>query len=69
MKGIKDTRAFDRMIAQRKSYASISQALAREGIALTPTKVYRYITHKENPHKSIRKALAKALGCAEEEIF
>ena len=69
MRGIKDQRAFNRMIAQKKSYASLAADLEKEGIILTPKKVYRYITHLDTPHKSIKKAIAKALLCSVEEIF
>ena len=48
----KDERAFQRMIAQGKSYESISKELQAEGLTLTARTIYRYITHKETPPKS-----------------
>lgn len=64
-----DNRAFDRMIAQGKSYESISKELEAEGLTLTARTVYRYITHKETPAKSTKKLIAKVLKCAVEEIY
>lgn len=70
MKAIKkDTRAFDRMIAQGKSYKSISEELARKGVNLSERTLYRYITHKETPSKAYKKAIADALNCGVMEIF
>lgn len=65
----KDERAFQRMIAQGKSYESLARELENEGLHLTARTVYRYITHRENPPKSTKKALAKVLKCAVEEIY
>lgn len=65
----KDRRAFDRMIAQGKSYESLSRDLEVEGVKLNARTVYRYITGKETPPKSTKKAIAKALNCAVEEIY
>lgn len=70
MKVIKeDTRAFDRMIAQGKSYKTLSETLAQYGEEVTPRTVYRYITHKAEPSKSMKKAIAKALNCGVKEIW
>jgi hypothetical protein len=65
----KDERAFDRMIAQNKSYESISRELYAMGVNLNARTVYRYITHKETPPKSTKKLIAKVLKCAVEEIY
>lgn len=65
----KDTRAFDRMVAQGKSYKTLSQELIQYGETLNERTVYRYITHKTTPPKSTKKAIAKALNCAVMEIF
>ena len=65
----KDTRAFDRMVAQGKSYKTLSQELIQYGETLNERTVYRYITHKATPPKSTKKAIAKALNCAVMEIF
>lgn len=64
-----DTRAYDRMIAQRKSYKTLSETLAQYGEEVTPRTVYRYITHKATPSKSMKKAIAKALNCGVAEIW
>ena len=65
----KDERAFQRMVAQGKSYESISKELEAEGIKLNARTIYRYITHKETPPKSTKKDIARVLKCAVEEIF
>lgn len=65
----KDRRAFDRMIAQGKSYESISRELESEGIILNAKTVYRYITGRETPPKSTKKAIARVLKCTVEEIY
>ena len=64
-----DTRAFDRMMAQNKSYKTLAEALAQYGEEVTPRTVYRYITHKAVPSKSMKKAIAKALNCGVAEIW
>jgi hypothetical protein len=64
-----DTRAFDRMIAQGKSYKTLAEQLAQYGEEVTPRMVYRYITHKAVPSKSIKKAIAKVLNCGVKEIW
>jgi hypothetical protein len=64
-----DTRAFDRMIAQGKSYMTLAEALLQYGEEVTPRTVYRYITHKATPSKSMKKAIAKALNCGGAEIW
>jgi hypothetical protein len=64
-----DDRAMNRMKAQGKSYESLSQDLQAIGENLKARTVYRYITHKETPPKSTKKAIAKCLHCAVEEIF
>jgi hypothetical protein len=64
-----DKRAYDRMIAQRKNYKKLAEALAQYGEEVTPRTVYRYITHKATPSKSMKKAIAKALNCTVMEIF
>lgn len=64
-----DTRAFDRMIAQGKSYKSLAEALSQYGEEVTARTVYRYITHKARPSKAMKKAIAKALNCGVMEIF
>ena len=64
-----DTRAFDRMMAQNKSYKTLAEALAQYGEEVTPRTVYRYITHKAVPSKSMKKAIAKALNCGVTEIW
>lgn len=70
MRAIKqDKRAFERMIAQNKSYESISRELYAMGVNLSARTVYRYITHKETPPKSTKKLIAKVLKCAVEEIY
>lgn len=70
MRAIKqDKRAFERMIAQNKSYESISRELYAMGVNLNARTVYRYITHKETPPKSTKKLIAKVLKCAVEEIY
>lgn len=65
----KDTRAFDRMVAQGKSYKSLSEGLAQQGVNLSERTLYRYITHKEEPSKALKKAIAKALNCGVMEIW
>lgn len=65
----KDTRAFDRMMAQNKSYKTLADALSQYGEEVTPRTVYRYITHKATPSKSMKKAIAKALNCGVAEIW
>ena len=70
MKPIKEeTRAFDRMMAQNKSYKTLAEALAQYGEEVTARTMYRYITHKATPSKSMKKAIAKALNCTVMEIF
>lgn len=70
MRAIKvDTRAFERMQAQGKTYESLSNALKTQGIEIKASTLYRYITHKETPNKSVKKAIAKALNCTVIEIF
>ena len=71
MKVIKeDTRAFDRMLAQNKSYKTLAEDVAqRIGEEITPRTMYRYITHKAVPSKSMKKAIAKALNCGVTEIW
>ncbi|MBQ7913747.1 MAG: helix-turn-helix domain-containing protein [Clostridia bacterium] len=70
MRAIKiDDRAFNRMQAQGKSYESLSLALKARGINIKASTMYRYITHKETPNKSVKKEIARALNCAVEEIF
>ena len=64
-----DTRAFDRMMAQNKSYKTLADALSQYGEEVTPRTVYRYITHKATPSKSMKKAIAKALNCGVAEIW
>lgn len=64
-----DTRAFDRMIAQGKSYKTLAEALAQYGEEVTARTMYRYITHKATPSKSMKKAIAKALNCGVAEIW
>lgn len=64
-----DTRAFDRMMAQKKSYKTLAEQLAQYGEEVTPRTVYRYITHKATPSKSMKKAIAKALNCGVAEIW
>ena len=65
----KDTRAFDRMVVQGKSYKTLAEELERYGEKLNERTVYRYITHKAVPTKSMQKAIAKALNCTAMEIF
>ena len=65
----KDTRAFDRMVAQGKSYKSISDELINYGVNVTPRALYRYITNIVVPPKHLQKALAKVLNCGVKEIF
>ena len=70
MRAIKqDKRAFERMIAQNKSYESISRELYAMGVNLNARTVYRDITHKETPPKSTKKLIAKVLKCAVDEIY
>lgn len=70
MKVIKeDTRAFDRMIAQGKSYKTLADALSQYGEEVTARTMYRYITHKATPSKAMKKAIAKALNCGVAEIW
>ena len=70
MKPIKeDTRAFDRMMAQKKSYKTLAEQLAQYGEEVTARTMYRYITHKATPSKSMKKAIAKALNCGVAEIW
>lgn len=64
-----DTRAFDRMMAQGKSYKTLAEALSQYGEEVTARTVYRYITHKATPSKSMKKAIAKALNCGVAEIW
>ena len=64
-----DTRAFDRMIAQGKSYKTLAEALAQYGEEVPARTMYRYITHKATPSKSMKKAIAKALNCGVAEIW
>lgn len=65
----KDTRAYDRMIAQGKSYKSISDALVWQGVNVDARTVYRYITNRAVPSKHMQKAIAKVLNCSVKEIF
>jgi hypothetical protein len=65
----KDTRAFDRMVAQEKTYKSLAEDLKQYGENLNERTVYRYITHKCVPSKSTKKAIAKALNCSVMEIY
>lgn len=65
----KDTRAYDRMIEQGKSYKTLAEALEGYGEVVTPRTVFRYITHKVTPSKAMKKAIAKALNCTVMEIF
>lgn len=70
MRAIKvDTRAIDMMKARGKTYESLSMALKTQGIELRAATLHRYITHKEVPNKSVKKAIAKALNCTVIEIF
>ncbi len=64
-----DTRAFDRMISQGKSYKTLAEALAQYGEEVTARTMYRYITHKATPSKTMKKAIAKALNCGVAEIW
>ena len=65
-----DTRAFDRMMAQGKIYKTLAEDVAqRIGEDIAPRTMYRYITHKAVPSKSMKKAIAKALNCTVMEIF
>lgn len=65
----KDTRAFDRMIAQGKTYKSLAKDMEEGGVIVTERTLYRYITQKAVPSKSMKKAIAKALNCGVMEIF
>ncbi len=64
-----DTRAFDRMISQGESYKTLAEQLAQYGEEVTARTMYRYITHKATPSKSMKKAIAKALNCGVAEIW
>ena len=65
----KDTRAFDRMREQGKSYKTLAEDVLQYGEQLNERTMYRYITHKATPPKSTKKAIAKALKCGVMEIF
>lgn len=65
----KDTRAIDKMLRQRKSYRTVADELHRQGIELSPMKVYRYMAHITDTPKDIQKAIAKVLDCGVKEIF
>lgn len=65
----KDTRAFDRMIAQGKSYKSISDELVTYGLNVAPRTLYRYITNIAVPPKHLQNAIAKVLNCGVKEIW
>lgn len=65
----KDTRAFDRMVAQGKSYKTLAEVVSKEVEPLNERTMYCYITHKAVPSKAIKKAIAKALNCGVMEIW
>lgn len=70
MKAIKkDTRAFDRMVAQNKTYKILAELVSQEGEVVNERTMYRYVTHKVTPGKAMKKAIAKALNCTVMEIF
>lgn len=70
MKAIKkDTRAFDRMVAQGKTYKTLAELVSQEGEVVNERTMYRYVTHKVTPSKAMKKAIAKALNCTVMEIF
>ena len=65
----KRTKAFERMIEQKETYATLARKLRDEGYIFNERTVYRYITGKENPSKPVKKAMAKVLKCLVVDIF
>ena len=65
----KRTKAFERMIAQKETYATLSRKLRDRGYIFNERTVYRYITGKETPSKPIKKAIAEVLKCLVVDIF
>jgi hypothetical protein len=57
------------MVAQGKTYKSLAKDLEKESLSVTERTLYRYITQKAVPSKSMKKAIAKALNCSVMEIF
>ena len=65
----KDERAITRMSERGETYQTLSEKLKGYGLNVAPKTLYRYITRKETPSKSIKKTIASALNCLVSDIF
>ena len=65
----KDERAIARMGELGETYQTLSDKLKTQGLTINAKTLYRYITRKETPSKSIKKEIATALKCLVSDIF
>ena len=65
----KDERAKRRLEELGETYQTLSEKLKDYGLNVSPKTLYRYVTRKETPSKSIKKTIATALKCLVSDIF
>lgn len=65
----KDDRAIERMRQLKLGYAQLAERLKLQGLDLSTRTVFKYMTHRDTPNKSVKKEIARALDCLVSDIF